>query len=163
MNVALYAQSSYEVSLYGKIDFCKITVGEKIVISPEKAGEMFFDPLKYDQEDFNENSLVLSLLSNKPIDIEDTIWKKDVTLVKSFPCKIRFLEAGDETINKKETTIYRLDIKLLEDANTAYASWEWITIFPRVRLGTFHFNLAGRFKQRMADSSLRFKMTLVLI
>ena len=115
MNVALYAQSSYEVSLYGKIDFCKITVGEKIVISPEKAGEMFFDPLKYDQEDFNENSLVLSLLSNKPIDIEDTIWKKDVTLVKSFPCKIRFLEAGDETINKKETTLYRLDIKLLEE------------------------------------------------
>ena len=115
MNVFLYAQSSYEVSLYGKIDFCKIAMGEKIVISPTKAGEMFFEPLKYDQEDFNENSLVTSLLSNKSINIEDAIWKKDVTLAKNIPCKIRFLEAGDETINKKEVILYRLDIKLLEE------------------------------------------------
>ena len=76
MNVALYAQSSYEVSLYGKIDFCKITVGEKIVISPEKAGEMFFDPLKYDQEDFNENSLVLSLLSTNLLILKTLYGKK---------------------------------------------------------------------------------------
>ncbi len=110
----LCAQSNYEVSLYGKIDFCKITIGEKIVLSPTKAGEMFFERLKYNQEDFNENSLVLSLLSNKSIEIEDTVWKKDVTLVKSLPCKIRFLEAGSETINKKEVALYRLDIKLLE-------------------------------------------------
>ena len=117
MNVFLYAQSSYEVSLYGKIDFCKIAMGEKIVISPTKAGEMFFEPLKYDQEDFNENSLVTSLLSNKSINIEDAIWKKDVTLAKNIPCKIRFLEAGYEVINKKEVVLYRLDIKLLDNIN----------------------------------------------
>ena len=111
----LFAQSNYTVSLYGKIDFCKITMGEKIVISPTKTGEMFFEPLKYKQEDFNENSLILSLLSNKSIDIQDTVWEKDVTLVKNFPCQIRFLEAGNEAINKKETTLYRLDIKLLEE------------------------------------------------
>ena len=91
-------------------------MGEKIVISPTKTGEMFFEPLKYKQEDFNENSLILSLLSNKSIDIQDTVWEKDVTLVKNFPCQIRFLEAGNEAINKKETTLYRLDIKLLEEA-----------------------------------------------
>ena len=116
LNVVLFAQSNYTVSLYGKIDFCKITMGEKIVISPTKTGEMFFEPLKYKQEDFNENSLILSLLSNKSIDIQDTVWEKDVTLVKNFPCQIRFLEAGNEAINKKETTLYRLDIKLLEEA-----------------------------------------------
>jgi len=115
LNVVLFAQSNYTVSLYGKIDFCKITMGEKIVISPTKTGEMFFEPLKYKQEDFNENSLILSLLSNKSIDIQDTVWEKDVTLVKNFPCQIRFLEAGNEAINKKETTLYRLDIKLLEE------------------------------------------------
>ena len=115
LSAVLNAQSSYQVSLYGKINFCKITMGEKMVISPTKTGEMFFEPLKYKQEDFNENSLILSLLSNKSIDIQDTVWEKDVTLVKNFPCQIRFLEAGNEAINKKETTLYRLDIKLLEE------------------------------------------------
>ena len=91
-------------------------MGEKIVISPTKAGEMFFEPLKYKKEDFNENSLFLSLLSNKPINIDDAVWKKDATLTKGFPCQIRFLKAGDEeVVNKKEVTLYRLDIKRLED------------------------------------------------
>ena len=110
----LCAQSSYEVSLYGKIDFCKIAMGEKIVISPTKAGEMFFEPLKYNKEDFNENSLVLSLLSNKSINIDDAVWEKDATLTKGFPCQTRFLKAGDEIVNKKEVALYRLDIKRLE-------------------------------------------------
>ena len=29
--------------------------------------------------------------------------------------QIRFLKAGDEVVNKKEVTLYRLDIKRLED------------------------------------------------
>ena len=63
LSVVLYAQPSYDVSLYGKVGFCKITMGEKIVISPTKTGEMFFEQLKYSQEDFNENSLLRFLLS----------------------------------------------------------------------------------------------------
>ena len=54
-------------------------------------------------------------MSKNSFEIEDTIWKKDVTLVKNFPCKVRFLNAGDEIIDKNETTLYRLDVKPLED------------------------------------------------
>lgn len=114
LSVVLYAQPSYDVSLYGKVGFCKITMGEKIVISPTKTGEMFFEQLKYNQEDFNENSLLRFLLSNNSVDIEDAVWKKDITLVKSFPCKIRFLKAGDDDVNKNEVVLYRLDVKPLE-------------------------------------------------
>tara|TARA_B100000427_G_scaffold190540_1_gene158344 strand:+ start:1473 stop:1889 length:417 start_codon:yes stop_codon:yes gene_type:complete len=92
-------------------------MGEKIVISPTKAGEAFFESLKYEQEDFNENSLILSLLSNKSINIDDAVWKKDVTLAKNLSCQMRFLKAGDDTVNKKEATLYRLDIKRLENAS----------------------------------------------
>jgi len=101
--------------LYGKADFCKISVGEKIVFSPTKTGELFFEELKYKKDDFNENSLVLFLLSKNSLEIEDAIWKKDVTLVKDFPCKVRFLKAGDEIIDKNESTLYRLDVELLEE------------------------------------------------
>ncbi len=115
MNVILCAQSNHSVSLYGKVEFCKISTDEKIIISPTKTGEMFFEQLQYSLDDFNENSLVFFLLSKNSFEIEDTVWKKDVTLVKNFPCKARFLNAGDEIIDKNETTLYRLDVKPLED------------------------------------------------
>ena len=48
------------------------------------------------------------------VDIEAAVWKKAITLVKSFPCKIRFLKAGDDDVNKNEVVLYRLDVKPLE-------------------------------------------------
>ena len=51
---------------------------------------------------------------NNSVDIEAAVWKKDITLVKSFPCKIRFLKAGDDDVNKNEVVLYRLDVKPLE-------------------------------------------------
>ena len=101
--------------LYGKIDFCTITIEEKIIISPAKTGEMFFETLKYNKKDLNKDNLLLFFLSNTVTEIEDAKWKKDFTLIDNLPCEIRFLDAGDETINKIDATLYRVDIKLLEE------------------------------------------------
>lgn len=116
LSVALFAKpkTTYDVLLYGKIDFCTITIEEKIIISPAKTGEMFFETLKYNKKDLNKDNLLLFFLSNTVTEIEDAKWKKDFTLIDNLPCQIRFLDAGDETINKIDATLYRVDIKLLE-------------------------------------------------
>ena len=117
--IAFFAQSSilsqtsseHSVSLYGKISFCKITIEEKILFTPIGTGEMFFETLKYDKNNFGEKNLILLLLSGEPIEIQDTKWEKDIELLDDLLCEIRFLEADTETINTIDMVLYRLDIK----------------------------------------------------
>ena len=117
--IAFFAQSSirsqtsseYSVSLYGKINFCKINIEEKILFKPIGAGETFFETLKYDKNNFGEKNLILLLLSGEPIEIQDTKWEKDIELLDDLLCEIRFLEADTETINTIDMVLYRLDIK----------------------------------------------------
>lgn len=102
---------NYSVSLYGKINFCNITIEEKIIFTPIGAGEMLFETLKYDKNSFGEKNLILLLLSGNPIAIQDAKWEKDMELLDDMSCKIRFLEANEETINTIDMVLYRLDIK----------------------------------------------------
>ena len=102
---------NYSVSLYGKINFCNITIEEKIIFTPIGAGEMLFETLKYDKNSFGEKNLILFLLSGNPIAIQDAKWEKDMKLLDDMSCEIRFLEANEETINTIDTVLYRLDIK----------------------------------------------------
>ena len=104
-------KSDYNVSLYGKINFCNITIEEKIIFTPIGAGEMLFETLKYDKNSFGEKNLILLLLSGNPIAIQDAKWEKDMELLDDMSCKIRFLEANEETINTIDMVLYRLDIK----------------------------------------------------
>jgi len=103
----------HNVSLYGKINFCSINIEEKIIFTPTGAGEMLFETLEYDKNNFGEKNLILFLLSGNPIEIQDTKWEKDMELLDDILCEIRFLEADTETINTVETVLYRLDIKKL--------------------------------------------------
>ena len=103
----------HNVSLYGKINFCSINIEEKIIFTPIGAGEMLFETLEYDKNNFGEKNLILFLLSGNPIEIQDTKWEKDMELLDDILCEIRFLEADTETINTVETVLYRLDIKKL--------------------------------------------------
>jgi len=105
--------AKYNVSLYGKINFCSINIEEKIIFTPIGAGEMLFETLEYDKNNFGEKNLILFLLSGNPIEIQDTKWEKDMELLDDILCEIRFLEADTETINTVETVLYRLDIKKL--------------------------------------------------
>jgi len=102
---------NYSVSLYGKINFCNITIEEKIIFTPIGAGEMLFETLKYDKNSFGEKNLILLLLSGNPIAIQDAKWEKDMELLDDMSCEIRFLEANEETINTIDMVLYRLDIK----------------------------------------------------
>ncbi len=102
---------NYSVSLYGKINFCNITIEEKIIFTPIGAGEMLFETLKYDKNSFGEKNLILFLLSGNPIAIQDAKWEKDMKLLDDMSCEIRFLEANEETVNTIDTVLYRLDIK----------------------------------------------------
>ena len=102
---------NYSVSLYGKINFCNITIEEKIIFTPIGAGEMLFETLEYDKNSFGEKNLILFLLSGNPIAIQDAKWEKDMKLLDDMSCEIRFLEANEETINTIDTVLYRLDIK----------------------------------------------------
>ena len=102
---------NYSVSLYGKINFCNITIEEKIIFTPIGAGEMLFETLKYDKNSFGEKNLILFLLSGNPIAIQDAKWEKDMKLLDDMSCEIRFLEANEETINTIDMVLYRLDIK----------------------------------------------------
>ncbi|HIC83000.1 MAG TPA: hypothetical protein EYO99_01430 [Candidatus Marinimicrobia bacterium] len=102
---------NYSVSLYGKINFCNITIEEKIIFTPIGAGEMLFETLKYDKNSFGEKNLILFLLSGNPIAIQDAKWEKDMELLDDMSCEIRFLEANEETINTIDMVLYRLDIK----------------------------------------------------
>lgn len=102
---------NYSVSLYGKINFCTITIEEKIIFTPIGAGEMLFETLKYDKNSFGEKNLILFLLSGNPIAIQDAKWEKDMKLLDDMSCEIRFLEANEETINTIDMVLYRLDIK----------------------------------------------------
>ena len=104
-------KSDYNVSLYGKINFCNITIEEKIIFTPIGAGEMLFETLKYDKNSFGEKNLILYLLSGNPIAIQDAKWEKDMELLDDMSCEIRFLEANEETINTIDMVLYRLDIK----------------------------------------------------
>lgn len=104
-------KSDYNVSLYGKINFCNITIEEKIIFTPIGAGEMLFETLKYDKNSFGEKNLILFLLSGNPIAIQDAKWEKDMELLDDMSCEIRFLEANEETINTIDMVLYRLDIK----------------------------------------------------
>lgn len=104
-------KSDYNVSLYGKINFCNITIEEKIIFTPIGAGEMLFETLKYDKNSFGEKNLILFLLSGNPIAIQDAKWEKDMELLDDMSCEIRFLEANEETINTIDVVLYRLDIK----------------------------------------------------
>ena len=103
--------SNYKVSLYGKINFCDITIEEEIIFTPIGAGEMLFETLKYDKNSFGEKNLILFLLSGNPIAIQDAKWEKDIELLDDMSCEIRFLEANEETVNTIDTVLYRLDIK----------------------------------------------------
>jgi len=109
--VLTQTNSNYSVSLYGKINFCNITLEEKIIFTPIGAGEMLFETLKYDKNSFGEKNLILLLLSGEPIEIQDTKWEKDIELLDDLLCEIRFLEADTETINTIDMVLYRLDIK----------------------------------------------------
>ena len=109
--VLTQTNSNYSVSLYGKINFCNITLEEKIIFTPIGAGEMLFETLKYDKNSFGEKNLILFLLSGNPIAIQDAKWEKDMELLDDMSCEIRFLEANEETINTIDTVLYRLDIK----------------------------------------------------
>ena len=104
-------KSDYNVSLYGKINFCNITIEEKIIFTPIGAGEILFETLKYDKNSFGEKNLILFLLSGNPIAIQDAKWEKDMELLDDMSCEIRFLEANEETINTIDMVLYRLDIK----------------------------------------------------
>ena len=106
--VLTQTNSNYSVSLYGKINFCNITLEEKIIFTPIGAGEMLFETLKYDKNSFGEKNLILFLLSGNPITIQDAKWEK---LLDDMSCEIRFLEANEETINTVDVVLYRLDIK----------------------------------------------------
>ena len=44
--VLTQTNSNYSVSLYGKINFCNITLEEKIIFTPIGAGEMLFETLE---------------------------------------------------------------------------------------------------------------------
>ena len=103
--------SNYKVSLYGKINFCDITIEEKIIFTPIGAGEMLFETLKYDKNSFGEKNLILFLLSGNPIAIQDAKWEKDMELLDNISCEIRFLKANEETVNTINMVLYRLDIK----------------------------------------------------
>ena len=109
----LFSQTrlEYSVSLYGKINFCSITIEEKIIFTPVGAGEMLFETLKYDKKIFDEKNLILFLLSGNTIEIQDTKWEKDMELLDNILCEMRFLEADTETINNVDMVLYRLDIK----------------------------------------------------
>jgi hypothetical protein len=99
------------VSLYGKINFCDITIEEEIIFTPIGAGEMLFETLKYDKNSFGEKNLILFLLSGNPIAIQDAKWEKDMELLDNISCEIRFLKANEETVNTINMVLYRLDIK----------------------------------------------------
>ena len=103
--------SNYKVSLYGKINFCDITIEEEIIFTPIGAGEMLFETLKYDKNSFGEKNLILFLLSGNPIAIQDAKWEKDMELLDNISCEIRFLKANEETVNTINMVLYRLDIK----------------------------------------------------
>ena len=113
--VLTQTNSNYSVSLYGKINFCNITLEEKIIFTPIGAGEMLFETLKYDKNSFGEKNLILFLLSGNPIAIQDAKWEKDMELLDDMSCEIRFLEANEETINTIDMVLYRLDIKKSND------------------------------------------------
>ncbi len=91
--------------------FAGLFIEEKILFTPIGAGEMFFETLKYDKNNFGEKNLILLLLSGEPIEIQDTKWEKDIELLDDLLCEIRFLEADTETINTIDMVLYRLDIK----------------------------------------------------
>ena len=93
------------------MNFCNITIEEKIIFMPIGAGEMLFETLKYDKNNVGEKNLILFLLSGNPIAIQDAKWEKDMKLLDDMSCEIRFLEANEETINTIDTVLYRLDIK----------------------------------------------------
>ena len=93
------------------MNFCNITLEEKIIFTPIGAGEMLFETLKYDKNSFGEKNLILFLLSGNPIAIQDAKWEKDMELLDDISCEIRFLEANEETINTIVMVLYRLDIK----------------------------------------------------
>ena len=122
----------YNVSIYDTFKAFTITLEDsEISIQPVNFGSFLLkEGIEYKNQSFGSDNLVVQLLSDKKINILDTIWVEDIPILDNITVNVRFLFAEEEEIllnnAKTVTLLYRMDIKKtninLDDKNLINAA-----------------------------------------
>lgn len=122
----------YNVSIYDAFKAFTITLEDsEISIQPVNFGSFLLkEGIEYKNQSFGSDNLVVQLLSDKKINILDTIWVEDIPILDNITVNVRFLFAEEEEIllnnAKTVTLLYRMDIKKtninLDDKNLINAA-----------------------------------------
>jgi len=77
------------------------------------------ETLTYKNQIFNDDNLIIQLLSDKKIEPLDTVWIKNISILDGVVVDVRFLFSDEEEILSNDKKImallYRMDIKTLAD------------------------------------------------
>ena len=122
----------YNVSIYDTFKAFTITLEDsEISIQPVNLGSFLLkEGIEYKNQSFGSDNLVVQLLSDKKINILDTVWVEDIPILDNITVNVRFLFAEEEEIllnnAKTVTLLYRMDIKKtninLDDKNLINAA-----------------------------------------
>ena len=131
-STALGNDKQYNVSIYDAFKAFTITLEDsEISIQPVNFGSFLLkEGIEYKNQSFGSDNLVVQLLSDKKINILDTIWVEDIPILDNITVNVRFLFAEEEEIllNNAKTValLYRMDIKKtninLDDKNLINAA-----------------------------------------
>lgn len=109
----------YDVYIYDTFKSFTITLEEsELSVSPISFGSLLLkETLTYKKQLFNDNNLIFQLLSDKKINLLDTVWLKDMPILDGVVVDVRFLLSEEEEIlyknEKVVALLYRMDIKAL--------------------------------------------------
>ncbi len=107
----------YNVSIYGVFKAFTITLEDsEISIQPVNFGSFLLkEGIEYKNQSFGSDNLVVRLLSDKKINILDTVWVEDIPILDNITVNVRFLFAEEEEVvlnnTKTAVLLYRMDIK----------------------------------------------------
>lgn len=122
LNSTIFANNKqYDIYIYDTFKSFTITLEEdRVSIDPTNFGVFLLkETLTYKNQIFNDNNLIVQLLSDKKIEPLDTVWIKNTSILDGVVVDVRFLLSEEEEIvyNDKKimALLYRMDIKTLAD------------------------------------------------
>jgi hypothetical protein len=122
LNSIIFANNKqYDIYIYDTFKGFTITVEEEEVsIDPINFGVFLLkETLTYKNQIFNDDNLIIQLLSDKKIEPLDTVWIKNISILDGVVVDVRFLFSDEEEILSNDKKImallYRMDIKTLAD------------------------------------------------
>ncbi|MBT5490372.1 MAG: hypothetical protein HOK47_02985 [Candidatus Marinimicrobia bacterium] len=120
LNSIIFANNKqYDIYIYDTFKGFTITLEEnEMSIDPINFGTFLLkENLTYKNQIFNDDNLIVQLLSHKKIEPLDTVWIKNTSILDGVLVDVRFLFSGEEEILSNDKKImallYRMDIKTL--------------------------------------------------